>query len=73
MKSYEFFIDGSDYQDKYLDLIKSARKSIIIQTYIFEYDIFGQKVADALLKKAGAGIIIEILIDYLVPFIFLKN
>ncbi len=73
MKNYEFFIDGSDYQDKYLHLINSARQSIIIQTYIFEYDIFGQKVADALLKKAAEGITIDILIDYFGSFYFPKE
>ncbi len=59
----EYFLDGSDYQKKYLNLIKNAQYNIHLQTYIFELDDFGKKVYDELILAAKRGIKIYLLID----------
>lgn len=69
-EKYKLFIDGQDYQNKYIELIKSAESSITIQTYIFEIDTFGREVYEELIRKAKAGISVSILLDYFGSFHF---
>lgn len=59
----EFFQDGEKYQHKYLELIRSAKKNIHLQTYIFELDAFGVKVYSELIKASQNGIEIFLLVD----------
>jgi len=54
---------GRDYFDLLLNTIRNARFSIHLQTYIFDYDETGKKVADALLAAAARGVHIFLLLD----------
>ncbi|MBC7427745.1 MAG: hypothetical protein H7336_03975 [Bacteriovorax sp.] len=59
----EFYKDGETYYEKYLSVIRSARESIHLQTYIFELDGFGKKVQTELINAARRGVNIYLLID----------
>ena len=59
----KYFLDGLEYQNQYLNLIKNAKHNIHLQTYIFELDSFGSKVYDELIIAAERGISIYLLID----------
>ncbi len=58
-----FYKDSKEYYTKYLEMIKSAKKSIHLQTYIFELDRFGIEVEQELLDAKKRGVDIYILVD----------
>lgn len=62
-RSVEWIQSGEKYYDKLVDIITSARSEIHLQTYIFNDDITGQKIANALINAAKRGVKIYILID----------
>ncbi|MCP4438203.1 MAG: hypothetical protein GY810_04600 [Aureispira sp.] len=55
---------GQEYFDRVVSLIDTAQKEIHLQTYIFESDIAGQLIINALLKAAKRGVKIYMLLDY---------
>lgn len=59
----EFYQEGDDYYDKILSLIRSAKKSIHMQTYIFEIDPIGKKVQAELINAALRGVDVRLLVD----------
>lgn len=59
----DFFQDGADYYNKYIELIKNAKKTIQLQTYIFQMDDFGSRVHYELIKAGKRGVHIYLLID----------
>lgn len=59
----EFFLDGENYYEKYLNAIRSAKESIHLQTYIFELDNFGERVQSELIDAAHRGVKVYLLID----------
>ena len=56
---------GQDALLARLDLIRSARRDIDVQTYIFAEDDAGQLVLDELLAAAGRGVRVRLLVDQL--------
>jgi cardiolipin synthase len=50
--SLEFFIDGHSFFPVYLKELQGARKSIDVETFIFDNDDFAVQVADVLRAKA---------------------
>lgn len=58
-----FYRDGGVYCKKYLNMIKEAKKSIHLQTYIFELDRFGKKVEHELLMARLRGVEVYLLVD----------
>lgn len=54
---------GEGYFLLLLELISKARHSIHLQTYIYEQDETGKRVADALMKAAQRGIKVYMLLD----------
>ncbi|MGV3658889.1 MAG: phospholipase D-like domain-containing protein [Prosthecobacter sp.] len=50
--SLEFYIDGSTFFPVYLKELQAARKSIDVQTFIFDTDDFAVQVADVLRAKS---------------------
>jgi cardiolipin synthase A/B len=54
---------GRDYFNMLYRLIKEARETIHLQTYIFDDDETGQAVADALIEAAGRKVAVYVLID----------
>jgi len=59
----EFVLSGEDYFNRLHDLITNAHTEIHIQTYIFEDDHIGHKVAEALIEAAKRKVKIYILVD----------
>ncbi len=59
----DFYIEGSNYFNKYIELIDRAQKTIHLQTYIFEMDDFGQRVHQALIRAAQRGVKVYLLFD----------
>ena len=54
---------GSDYFDLLERLINEAKSSIYLQTYIFDSDTTGRRIARALLNAAARNVRVAILID----------
>ncbi len=59
----DFFQEGDDYYNRYIDLIQNAKRSIHLQTYIFESDKFGQRVHTELIAAAKRNIKVYVLAD----------
>jgi cardiolipin synthase len=55
--------NGDQYFPMVLAAINSATRSIHVETYIFEYDNVGRRVADALAIAADRGIAVHMLLD----------
>ena len=64
-KNFELFTDSVSAYKEFMSCIESAKTSIYISTYIFNYDHVTKKIIEALIKKAKDGIEIKILIDSL--------
>ncbi|MGF6711195.1 putative cardiolipin synthase [Luteibacter sp. W1I16] len=60
--------DGESAMAARINLIRSARKSIDVQTYIWEQDDAGKLVLDELVKAARRGVHVRILADQLFSF-----
>jgi cardiolipin synthase A/B len=54
---------GHDYFSTLRDMMDNAETTIHLQTYIFDGDETGQTVSDALLRAAGRGVKVFILLD----------
>ena len=59
----EFYKDGDLYYEKFLKMIRSAKESIHLQTYIFEIDAIGSKVQYELIEAARRGVEVCVLVD----------
>lgn len=55
--------DGVDAYEKLIDMIKRAKKSIYITTYILKKDEVTQKIIELLTKKAKEGVEVKMIID----------
>lgn len=54
---------GGEFFPRLLAAIAAARESIHLETYIFELDAVGTRVAEALLAAAGRGVAVHLLVD----------
>ena len=59
----ELFCDGTDAYPAMLDSIRSARKNIHLQSFIFADDRIGRTIMAALCERAEAGVEVRILFD----------
>jgi len=59
----ELFCDGTDAYPAMLDSIRSARKSINLQSFIFADDMIGRQILAALRERAEAGVEVNVLFD----------
>lgn len=57
------FTEGDGFFNEILKSIQNAKKSIKIETYIFEIDILGKKILKALGDAADRGVLVKLLID----------
>ncbi|MFT3761337.1 MAG: phospholipase D-like domain-containing protein [Pseudoxanthomonas sp.] len=65
-RHYALILDyGGDSLLARINLIRSARRSIDLQTYIFDHDDSGRLVLDELLAAARRGVKVRVLIDQL--------
>jgi cardiolipin synthase len=56
-------VNGEEYFPQLLAAIEAARRSILLETYIFADDNIGTRVAAALAAAAGRGVAVKVLID----------
>ncbi|MBO4648621.1 MAG: PLDc N-terminal domain-containing protein [Lentisphaeria bacterium] len=59
----ELFCDGTDTYPAMLDSIRSARKSINLQSFILADDLIGREILSALRERAEAGVNVKVLFD----------
>lgn len=66
--SVEIFTSGRDKFERLKADIRSAKKSIDIQYYIFADDPLGEEIADLLREKAKEGVRVRVLYDHVGSF-----
>jgi cardiolipin synthase len=59
----QFFDEGPQYYQRYLEMIRSAKTTVYLQTYIFEMDAFGSEVHAELIAAAVRGVKVYLLVD----------
>ena len=59
----ELLRSGAEFFPRLLAAIDAARQSVHLETYIFELDAVGVRVADALQAAAGRGVAVHVLVD----------
>ena len=69
--------NGSEYFPALEQAIDSAKLEIYFETYIFNNDPTGQKIATTLIRAAKRGVSVHLLIDgfgsYMLPENFIQN
>jgi cardiolipin synthase A/B len=61
--SIEMLKGGDEAYAAMLEAIETARRSILLETYIFDRDIIGFRFADALIRAVRRGVEVRVLID----------
>jgi cardiolipin synthase len=61
----DFLIDGEEYFTRLIDAISSAKRSVLIRTYIFDNDDVAERIGRLLRRRAEDGIDVKILLDVL--------
>ncbi len=64
VRDVEIYQNGQEFIDSLLDSIAQARHHIHFMSFIFEDDKIGNRVADALIKKAQEGVEVRLIYDY---------
>ena len=59
----ELLVDGIQSYPKRLELIKKAKKSIYLQTFIFKNDETGTRTAEELINAAARGVDVRVIVD----------
>lgn len=59
----DIFVTGKDLFDDMIASIRAAKSHIHLETYIFEDDELGNRIADALMEKSRQGIEVRLLYD----------
>jgi cardiolipin synthase len=59
----ELLRSGAEFFPRLLAAIDAAGTSVYLETYIFEIDRVGERVADALLAAAARGVAVHLLVD----------
>ncbi len=72
-QSFEFLHSGDDFLKKTLELIHSAKKSIDLESYIFIPDKMGTPILKALSEARHRDIRVQILVDGVGSFSYLKE
>ncbi len=62
---FQIYSSPKEMYKSMLKDIASAKKSIYLETYIYDDDIIGRQFRDALIKKAASGIKVRVLVDAL--------
>lgn len=57
--------DAAEHFPAWLEAIRNARRTIFLESYIFEDDTVGREFADALAERAQAGVHVFVIYDWL--------
>jgi len=64
-KNYTKIIkNNSDILEKYIELIESAKSTILLQTYLFSKGLFFNMIVNSLIKKAKEGVKVIFMYDW---------
>ncbi|MBS0425088.1 MAG: cardiolipin synthase ClsB [Proteobacteria bacterium] len=55
--------NGAQYFPELTEAIERAQAEIYLETYIFEYDAIGKKIAEAMMRAAQRGVSVYLLLD----------
>lgn len=61
----ELLLNGDQIFPAMLDAIRSARKTITFETYIYWSESIGKEFADALMERARAGVKVHVMLDFM--------
>ncbi|MDQ3288068.1 MAG: cardiolipin synthase [Pseudomonadota bacterium] len=61
--SVRFLVDGAAKYDALLEAVAQASTTIHLEYYIFEPDVTGKRLLDALAERAAAGVKVRLLLD----------
>ena len=61
----ELLIDPAAHFEAWLKAIRSARQRVLLENYIFRDDDIGSLFRDALAERAGAGVMVLVVVDWL--------
>ncbi|MBW3550987.1 MAG: PLDc N-terminal domain-containing protein, partial [Proteobacteria bacterium] len=61
--SVRLLIDGAAKYDALLEAVAQARTTIHVEYYIYEPDVTGKRLLDALAERAAAGVTVRLLLD----------
>lgn len=59
----DILIDGQAFYTRFIDRVTSARKSIHLQTYIFDNDDYAIQIAELLKRRSNENIDVKVLLD----------
>jgi cardiolipin synthase len=59
----KFYIDGHEIFPAIINLIRSAKKTLYIETFIFHFDETGKKIAKEIINKKNEGVEVKVIID----------
>jgi cardiolipin synthase len=59
----EHLIDGQEYFTRLIDAITSAKKSILLRTYIFDNDDYADTIASLLKRRSNEDVEVKVLLD----------
>ena len=59
----KFLIDGEEYFTRLVDVLTSARDSVLIRTYIFDNDDFARNIGELLRRRSREGVDVKVLLD----------
>jgi len=59
----DFLIDGEAFFTRFIDTISRARKTVRLQTYIFDNDDYAVKVGELLKRRSNEGVEVKVLLD----------
>jgi cardiolipin synthase len=62
-ESETILFSGREFLDALLERIRSARTSVRIESYIFELDPSGRRVLEELVRAAGRGVKVRVIVD----------
>jgi cardiolipin synthase len=59
----DILIDGEAFFTRFIDTLTTAKKSVQMQTYIFDNDDYAVKIAELLKRRSNEGVDVKVLLD----------
>jgi len=61
--SIDFLVDGEAFFTRFIDTVSAAKKTVHLQTYIFDNDDYAIQIADLLKNRSKQGVQVKVLLD----------